>query len=120
MSGVYGGACRPQPAARWRLASITDVLGLTSAFAYGANDFVRSLTTPYGTTSFRHEVAANSNLQRFIPDLGRWLSPDPIGPEGGNNLYVHVFNDPINFIDRTACLATRLAHPRQQAISSRC
>ncbi|MGO9526117.1 MAG: hypothetical protein ACLP0A_00935 [Verrucomicrobiia bacterium] len=40
------------------LTSITDVLGITSSFAYGqgtnpeGGDFINSLTTPYGTTQF--------------------------------------------------------------------
>jgi len=38
-----------------QLASIADVVGLTSSFGYGPDDFVTTLTTPYGTTSFRHE-----------------------------------------------------------------
>jgi YD repeat-containing protein len=39
-----------------QLATITDVMGLTSHVAYGAGDFVTALTTPYGTTTFRHEA----------------------------------------------------------------
>jgi RHS repeat-associated protein len=36
-----------------QLVSITDVLGITSSFAYsGTSDFISSLTTPYGTTVF--------------------------------------------------------------------
>ncbi len=38
-----------------QLASVTDTLGLTSTFGYQAEDFIGTLTTPYGTTSFRHE-----------------------------------------------------------------
>ena len=32
----------------------------------------------------------------YVPELGRWLSRDPINEEGGINLYVAVFNDYIN------------------------
>jgi RHS repeat-associated protein len=35
----------------------------------------------------------------YDPKLGRWLSRDPIGEEGGINLYGYVENDPINWID---------------------
>ena len=57
-----------------QLASITHVLGLTSAFGYGPNDFVSSLTTPYGTTTFRHETdALNQYNLRFIE------ATDPLG-----------------------------------------
>ena len=39
-----------------QLSSVTDTLGLTSTFGYQAEDFVGALTTPYGTTTFRHET----------------------------------------------------------------
>lgn len=38
--------------AQGRLAKITDVITMTSAFIYETADFIKSLTTPYGTTSF--------------------------------------------------------------------
>jgi YD repeat-containing protein len=38
-----------------QLASITDVLGLTSSFGYGGDDFIVLMTTPYGTTTFGRE-----------------------------------------------------------------
>jgi len=36
-----------------KLVAITDVIGMTSEFSYGSGDFIRSMTTPYGTTTFR-------------------------------------------------------------------
>jgi RHS repeat-associated protein len=33
------------------------------------------------------------------PSTGRWLSRDPIGEEGGLNLYGHTENDPVNYVD---------------------
>jgi RHS repeat-associated protein len=35
----------------------------------------------------------------YDPNVGRWLSADPIGLQGGSNLYGYVDNDPINAID---------------------
>ncbi len=35
-----------------RLVRITDVVGMQSSFGYGLNDFISTLTTPYGTTTF--------------------------------------------------------------------
>jgi YD repeat-containing protein len=53
-----------------RLETITDVVGMTSQFAYGSNDFVKSMTTPYGTTTFR----------AFDEGRRRWLeATDPLG-----------------------------------------
>ncbi|MEN8215459.1 MAG: RHS repeat-associated core domain-containing protein [Pseudomonadota bacterium] len=35
----------------------------------------------------------------YVAEIGRWLTRDPIGVEGGVNLYVYVANNPINVID---------------------
>ena len=56
-----------------RLRKITDVIGLTSEFTYGANDFISSLATPYGTTTFETgQINATA--------INRWLeTTDPLG-----------------------------------------
>lgn len=35
----------------------------------------------------------------YAPRLGRWLTPDTIGQEGGLNLYAYCDNDPVNKVD---------------------
>jgi len=35
----------------------------------------------------------------YDPEIGRWLSKDPIRFDGGINLYAYVNNDPVNIID---------------------
>jgi RHS repeat-associated protein len=35
----------------------------------------------------------------YSPSTGSWLSPDPMGEQGGMNLYGFVINDPINYFD---------------------
>jgi RHS repeat-associated protein len=35
----------------------------------------------------------------YAPWLGRWLSPDPIGPKDGLNLYAFVGGDPVGYVD---------------------
>lgn len=42
------------------------------------------------------------NFRRdYNPRLGRYLEPDPIGLEGGPDLYSYVKNQPINYVDPT-------------------
>jgi len=38
----------------------------------------------------------NFRARWYDPVTGRWLSKDPIGLEGGLNLYVFCGNDPVN------------------------
>ena len=46
------------------------------------------------------ETGLYYNWHRYYdPDTGRYLTPDPIGQEGGINLYAYAENNPINLID---------------------
>jgi RHS repeat-associated protein len=56
-----------------RLSKITDVIGITSQFNYeGSGDFINSLTTPYGTTSFtRGGTNTTRWLETLLPDGSR-------------------------------------------------
>jgi RHS repeat-associated protein len=67
---------------------LTKVQGdLDSDFTY-AGYYNHSLTGLFAT------------LNRFYdPDLGRWISRDPIGESGGINLYSYVVNEPIGWTD---------------------
>lgn len=58
------------------LTSSTDTLGITSSFSYGPSDFINSLTTPYGTTTFQYgDASTDANL-----GATRWLTAtDPSG-----------------------------------------
>jgi RHS repeat-associated protein len=38
-------------------------------------------------------------FRAYDPNLGRWISRDPIHEAGGVNLYAYVKNDPIRFVD---------------------
>lgn len=35
----------------------------------------------------------------YAPWIGKWLSPDPLGPEDSPNLYQFALNNPVNFVD---------------------
>lgn len=45
----------------------------------------------------------------YAPFIGNWLSPDPIGPADGLNLYCFVHNNPIAFIDPLGLDTVKLA-----------
>jgi RHS repeat-associated protein len=53
-----------------QLIKITDVIGITSEFAYEAGDFIRTLTTPYGATTF---AKGEQGATRFLE------ATDPLG-----------------------------------------
>jgi len=40
-----------------------------------------------------------TKYRAYDPNTAKWLSRDPIGENGGLNLYGYVFNDPIDWID---------------------
>jgi RHS repeat-associated protein len=63
--------------------------GAVTDFAFTGHHFDRP--TALGLTWYRG----------YDPSLGRWLSRDPIGLQGGLNLYTYVNNDPFNLIDPT-------------------
>jgi RHS repeat-associated protein len=56
-----------------RLTNITDVIGITSRFTYeGSGDFIKALTTPYGTTSFTNGSSGTTRwLETLYPDGSR-------------------------------------------------
>jgi RHS repeat-associated protein len=56
----------------------------------------------WGYAGYFVHQASRLNLtwfRAYDPDLGRWVSRDPIEEEGGLNLYGYVGNNPINYFD---------------------
>ena len=54
---------------------------------------------------FDLESGVNHNgFRNYVPDIGRYAEPDPLGRLGsGNNLYVYVGDNPINLVDPSGC-----------------
>ena len=60
------------------------------------------IENPYGYTGRVHDRETGFYFYRaryYSLSLGRFLSPDPIGFEGGYNFYIYVGNNPINLTD---------------------
>jgi RHS repeat-associated protein len=60
------------------------------------------LEVAFGYTGHYHHAPSSLNLtlhRAYNPDLGRWISRDPIAERGGLNLYAYVENDPANLTD---------------------
>jgi RHS repeat-associated protein len=49
-----------------QLAQITDTQGMTSQFTYGSGDFIQTLTTGYGSTSFSTSTGPNDQERTII------------------------------------------------------
>jgi RHS repeat-associated protein len=62
------------------LTNSVDVAGISSSFTYDANDWVSSLTTPYGSTGFNIIDTANAPVTRSVLVTQ---------PDGGHQLYLY-------------------------------
>ena len=70
--------------------------------AYGTPSNQSSEGNPYLFTGREFEPEIDMYFYRaryYNPQIGRFITIDPIGIEGGNNLYAYVKNNPINFSD---------------------
>jgi RHS repeat-associated protein len=69
---------------------------------FGEPSCISGLGNPYKFTGRRYDAETGLYYYReryYSPQLGRFLSPDPIGYEEGLNLYTYCGNNPINWLD---------------------
>lgn len=67
---------------------------------FRAGEPATSSLNPWRFSSKRTILGYSLFGRRFyLPSLGRWLTPDPIGYEGGPNLYAYVSNNPLTHFD---------------------
>jgi len=58
------------------------------------------LESSYGATPTPYLLGTSGGTWKYYdPQTGRYLRADPIGLEGGINLYAYVSNNPVNYID---------------------
>jgi len=89
LANVLGG----ELAAQYEYGPFGEVLQASGPLA-AENPFRFSTKYQDPTTSLM-----DFGLRHYDPEVGRWLSRDPHGEEGGLNLYAFVGNDPLNAID---------------------
>jgi RHS repeat-associated protein len=98
---------------RDRLGSVREVVGssgttIASRLSYGpwgaVTESGSGALSDFGFTGHyldRSPGLALAWFRVYDPNVGRWLSRDPLGLQGGLNLYGYVNNEPVLFIDPT-------------------
>jgi RHS repeat-associated protein len=88
------------------VTGITDISqNMVHSFSYdeyGTPNSASSVGNPFLFTGREFEGETGLYFYRaryYDPKLGRFVASDPIGLNGGNNLYAYVENNPVNFID---------------------
>jgi RHS repeat-associated protein len=90
-------------AARWDY----EAFGITTTTVEAAGPFGHELC-PFRFSSKYRDVETGLyyyGYRYYSPEMGRWLSRDPIEEQGGINLYGMVGNDPVNRIDAAGLFA---------------
>jgi RHS repeat-associated protein len=69
---------------------------------FGEEQVTGSILSPWRFSSKRvdlHNELINFGRRYYLPELGRWLTPDPSGFDDGMNLYAYLHNAPLTNLD---------------------
>jgi RHS repeat-associated protein len=91
-----------------------NILGTTLYDAYGNAISASGPATDFGYAGMLHHAQTGFYLtqyREYNPTVGRWLSRDPIGLNGGVNAYAYVGGNPISFIDPTGLAGIYVVYP---------
>ena len=92
------------------LSQVTDVMGLTTTFTYGPNDFITTMTTPYGETTF--QTGHGSSDRTPDPSYAIHAAKYPTAADDPMNVFVQA-TDPngdterVEFLNFVSTLAQR-------------
>ena len=85
------------------LASLDSGSGALSKTGYLPYGESASAPASFGYTGQRADPEANGlyyyRARMYVPAWGRFMQADPVGYQGGINLYAYVNNDPFNQTD---------------------
>jgi RHS repeat-associated protein len=93
---------------------VTDAAGdVLNSMKYGPFGETPALSgTPFGYTGQRYDAELQAYYYKaryYSPEIGRFLSPDPIGFDAGDmNLYAYVGNDAVNLTDPAGLVSNRM------------
>lgn len=92
-----------------RLGSTGSVSTINRYDEYGAPASGNSGRFQYTGQAWLAEAAAyHYRARTYLPQVGRFLQPDPIGYWAGANLYAYVGADPVNFVDPSGLQLTEV------------
>lgn len=94
--------------AHLQLTSRGEVISYEEYFPYGGTAFIAGDDErEISLKEYRYNCKERDEASGFFyfghryysSSIARWLSPDPMGPEGGLNLYTYCFNNPVTLAD---------------------